>query len=167
MARGFLVLMCLCFFGIFLAVPGGLQGQQLVTEVMTGALRSMPLFEGLSDHEIEEIEKVSTLKEYPAGTKLIGKGERLDRLYLILTGRGAVRLKDRTIPFGRNFLLGEMEFVDPVPAVADVFLVSECRLVEIEYKPLDRLLRSRPQMGLAVMKNLARILSRKIQGMSQ
>jgi len=167
MTRRFVIFGSLLFLCVSLARTPLLRGQHSKTEDMTKEIQSMPLFAGLSKADIQDIQKICKLKEYPAGTALIRKGQKLDRLYLISAGRGEVRLKDRTIPFGKDSLLGEVEFVDPLPAVADVFLVSDCRLVEIEYAALDRLLRSRPKMGLTIMRNLASILSRKIQGMSR
>ena len=167
MTRRFAIFGSLFFLCVSLAWPPLLQGQPSKTEHMTKEIQSMPLLAGLSKADIQDIQKICKLKEYPGGTALIKKGQKLDRLYLILTGSGEVRLKDRSIPFGKDSLLGEVELVDPVPAVADVFLVSDCRLVEIEYAALDRLLRSRPKMGLTIMRNLASILSRKIQGMTQ
>jgi CRP/FNR family cyclic AMP-dependent transcriptional regulator len=167
MVRVIPVFVSLFLMGVFVTVFPFSYSEGAETEVMSRVLGSMPLFEGLSEKGIQDIEKIAELKEYPANTTLIRKGQRLDRLYLIISGRGEVRLKDQNIPFGRDYLLGEVEFVDPLPAVAEVFMITGCRLVEIQYAALDRLLRSRPEMGLIVMRNLARALSRKIQGMNQ
>ena len=167
MTRRFVIFGSLLFLCVSLARTPLLRGQHSKTEDMTKEIQSMPLLAGLSKADIQDIQKICKLKEYPAGTALIRKGQKLDRLYLISAGRGEVRLKDRTIPFGKDSLLGEVEFVDPLPAVADVFLVSACEVVEIKYAAFDKLLESRPHMGFTVMRNLARILSRKIQGMSR
>lgn len=166
MVRVIPVLVCLFLIGVFVTPPPFCYAKGAKTEVMSRVLGSMPLFEGLSEKEIQVIEKICKLKEYPANTTLIRKAQHLDRLYLIVTGSGEVRLKDRAIPFGEHYLLGEVEFVDPAPALADVLLVSGCRLVEIKYAAFESLLRSKPEMGLKVMRNLARIISIKLQDLS-
>lgn len=167
MVRGIPVFARLFLIGGFIALPVFSYAKGERTEVMSRVLGSMPLFEGLSDQEIRKVEEICRLKEYPSNTRLIERGQGIDRLYLIITGRGEVRLTDRTIPFGKHFLLGEVEFVDPVPAVAEVVLITGCMVIEIDYKALDGFFQSRPDVGLRVMRNLARALSRKIQGMSQ
>ncbi len=157
------ILGLLVFVGLSAASPTSGQNRQENGQSVITILSAMPLFEGLTSGEIKQVAERCELKAYSSNTALIKKGQEIDRLYLMVSGSGNILFKDRVIPFGRHILLGEVEYVDPVPAVADVVLATNSKLIEIRYAAIDSLFRSEPDLGLKVMRNLARALSRKVQ----
>jgi CRP-like cAMP-binding protein len=89
-------------------------------------------------------------------------------MFIILEGRAEVRVNHIpivTLP-GQS-LVGEIEFLDMLPASADVFLLEDTPLIELNYDALTRLMENQPRMGYVIMRKIAQIEAMRLRKSSQ
>ncbi|HEV8420453.1 MAG TPA: cyclic nucleotide-binding domain-containing protein [Actinomycetota bacterium] len=66
--------------------------EERISHSLVKALRSVPDFASLSDHELLDIVGASTNLAWPAGSTIFEKGSPSEALYIVLSGR--VRISD-------------------------------------------------------------------------
>ena len=103
---------------------------------MIDALRSAPLFAGLSDDDLERLMSGASEETRAAGSSLFEEGDEGDRACLILegelevvkkTGHREVLLAVR----GVGEVIGEMALLDAAPRMATVRAKTDVRLLSI------------------------------------
>lgn len=124
-------------------------------------LKSTALFAGLSDRQIEGVLTVAKEQRFAAGEQIIRRGEGGLGFYLVLEGRTEVRSGDEVLArLGPGEYFGEMALLlDDTPRTADVVAVEDTVCLAITQWAFRSLLAAHPDMGLAVMGELARRLS--------
>jgi CRP-like cAMP-binding protein len=124
-------------------------------------LRTVPLFTGLSDAEIDLIAKSSRRVRYPAKSVVFQEGDSGDFLLVVLQGRVKVMLLgdggQETIvsilePPG---LLGEIALLDEAPRSATVMTLANTEFLRISRAPFLELLNEHPAIARKVMSHLA------------
>src|SRR5574343_1931397 len=148
------------------ATPGGLS--LLV-------LRSLPLFSGLDEVELEKLSKVSGRRRVERGAFVVRAGESTDSLYILLTGRAKVTNHDEE---GREIILawlgpgesfGEMGLIDGSPRSANVVAVEASELLFLSKEAFQRCLQDNFQVAQKLMKTLVlrlREADRKIESLA-
>jgi signal-transduction protein with cAMP-binding, CBS, and nucleotidyltransferase domain len=127
------------------------------------AVAQVPLFRGLSAKELSQVAGVCAFKECRSGDYLIHQEGQCDYMYVLRDGKADVRVSGATVAtLEKDALIGEMSFVDQRPSVADVVMVTDSKLIQIEKAGLTRLMDSKPRLGLTVMRNIAEALSLKL-----
>ncbi|OGV72949.1 MAG: hypothetical protein A3K19_20725 [Lentisphaerae bacterium RIFOXYB12_FULL_65_16] len=127
-------------------------------------MAGMPLFAGLTDAELGVMAGVWQARPYPAGTHLITKGGSFGKVVILDQGKADVRLPNNAvIPMDTGALLGEMEYIDRLPSSADVFCTTDCVFYETDYAALDRLLQEQPKVGIAFLRNVAKIVTGRLR----
>ncbi|MCX7935737.1 MAG: cyclic nucleotide-binding domain-containing protein, partial [Planctomycetota bacterium] len=128
------------------------------------AARRAEIFQGLPEGDLYHLARIAAWREYPAGAHLIREGEKPDKLYILVEGRAEARSQGKrlgTISAGSIF--GEMGLVENTPRTADVILVADSKVIEIEIPRLERLMERHPRLGYMVQRNIAASLSRKLR----
>ncbi len=148
------------------ATPGGLS--LLV-------LRSLPLFSGLDEVELEKLSKVSGRRRVERGAFVVRAGESTDSLYILLTGRAKVTNHDEE---GREIILawlgagesfGEMGLIDGSPRSANVVASEACELLVLSKDSFQRCMQDNFQVALKLMQVLVQRLreaDRKIESLA-
>ena len=148
------------------ATPGGLS--LLV-------LRSLPLFSGLDEVELEKLSKVSGRRRVERGAFVVRAGESTDSLYILLTGRAKVTNHDEE---GREIILawlgpgesfGEMGLIDGSPRSANVVAAEACELLVLSKDSFQRCMQDNFQVALKLMQVLVQRLreaDRKIENLA-
>jgi len=138
-------------------------------------LRQIPLFSGLTDREIRQIESVSCEKSFLKDTVIISEGDETNSLYIILEGRANALSID---PNGRQIILnvfqpgdyfGEMSFIDAKPRSAAVITKEKSRLVIIKREAFLQIVSENPELMLNMMKGLVgkiRMATRQIEDLA-
>ena len=138
-------------------------------------LRQIPLFSGLTDREIRQIESVSCEKSFLKDTVIISEGDETNSLYFILEGRANALSID---PNGRQIILnvfqpgdyfGEMSFIDAKPRSAAVITKEKSRLVIIKREAFLQIVSENPELMLNMMKGLVgkiRMATRQIEDLA-
>ena len=90
----------------------------------------------------------------------------MDRMFVILEGQAEVRVNGIFVTsFPGQALVGEIEFLDKLPARADVVILKETYLIELNNAALTSLMKKQPRMGYVLMSEIARIEGVRLRAM--
>jgi signal-transduction protein with cAMP-binding, CBS, and nucleotidyltransferase domain len=131
---------------------------------LSKALGQAKLFTGLTDKERAALISAATLRLCKEGELIIEQGKPLDRMFVILEGQAEVRVNGElvaTIP--AQSLVGEIEFFDALPAIAEVIIIKETRLIELNNAALTGLMKKQPRLGYVLMSEIAKIESQRLR----
>jgi CRP-like cAMP-binding protein len=126
-------------------------------------LRDVPIFAELSVEDLEHIAAIAQEEWHPSHAEVCHEGDHGDLLYIITQGQldvvrsqnGGEELLARR---GPGEFVGEMAIIDAAPRSATLRANSDVRLLSIEGGTFNGILRERPDVALAVMRNLSRRL---------
>jgi len=77
------------------------------------ALRSVPLFQGMSDHSVESIAELAADASFAAGAILVREGDPGDSFLIIREGSATVEQGGNTVrELGSGDFLGEISLID-------------------------------------------------------
>ncbi|MFA7269201.1 MAG: cyclic nucleotide-binding domain-containing protein [Sterolibacterium sp.] len=139
------------------------------------ALRTLPMFEALSNEHLAKIAGFASLRQIPRHTTVLQAGDRTDNIYLILTGELVVQISDQE---GREVILsilnpgemfGEMGAMDDHPRSATVVSSEPCDLVVIAKGDFKRCLAENLEVSLYIIHSLIKRLrdaDRKIESLA-
>ncbi|RJQ60757.1 MAG: cyclic nucleotide-binding domain-containing protein [Desulfobacteraceae bacterium] len=131
---------------------------------LSDALVQVKLFAGLTDAERDALKSAATLRRGRAGERIIEQGKTLDRMFIVLEGRAEVRVNGKHIvTLSGQPLVGELEFLDGLPGSADLILLEETDLVELNNASLANLMEKQPRLGYVLMSEIARIEARRLR----
>ena len=125
-------------------------------------LKRSSLFAGFSDRQIADVLATAKQRQFAAGERIIRQGDEGGRgFYLIVEGHVEVRTGETVLAtFGPGDYFGEMALVLPdTPRTADVVAVADTTCLMITQWDLRALLATHPEIGLAIMGELARRLA--------
>ncbi len=134
------------------------------------ALRTLPIFDSLSDERLAPIAKAAVLRSVPRGAVVLRAGdetdEHSDSVYLVLVGSLKVLISDEQgreailSMLGVGELFGEMGVIDDHPRSASVVAVESSELVVIAKNDFKRCLAENVDVSLFIMRSLSRRLRR-------
>jgi CRP-like cAMP-binding protein len=119
-------------------------------------LEGVPLFEGLSRRHLRRIASLARTKRFAAGTRIVRAGDPGNSFYVIIDG--SVRVippTGKSVIRGAGDCFGEMSLLDGSPRSADVSAADEVFALTIGSAAFAKLLKSEPQISLALLKVLA------------
>jgi len=130
------------------------------------ALRSVPLFRALDNAAALELCNLLTVRDVPAGTALVRRGDPGDAMYLIETGRIRISLKDADghdaplaeLTSGEFF--GEMAIIDGQPRSADATVIENARLAVLSREHFQSFLNTHPDISLRILSAMTHRLRR-------
>jgi len=122
------------------------------------------LFSGLTDAEKAALKVAATLRRGRSGERIIEQGKALDRMFIILEGQAEVWVNGKHIvTLSGQPLVGEIEFFDIHTASADVILVKETDIIELNYAALTNLMENQPRIGYVLMREIAGMEARRLR----
>ncbi|NMG44556.1 cyclic nucleotide-binding domain-containing protein [Aromatoleum toluvorans] len=145
------------------------------TAVSTAALRTFPLFQGLSDDTLQAVAHSAVMRRIPRGQGVLHAGDRSDFVYFVLTGSLKVIVSDEDgrevilSILGQGELFGEMGMFGEQPRSASVVAVTPADLVLIAKHDFRRILQDNFEVAWRIMCNLAdrlRNADRKIESLA-
>lgn len=132
----------------------------------SSALKHVPLFSCLQDHEIEAIAAVATIRHVSEETTVLKVDEEGDSLFVILSGRVSVTMHSDE---GREVILsiltdgdffGEMSLLDGQPRSATVMTTQPTELLVLRRNDFLQCLARYPQIASRLLSLLAHRLRR-------
>jgi CRP-like cAMP-binding protein len=119
-------------------------------------LRTVPLFGGLRDRELERISALADIIDLDADRTIMTQGERGAEMFVLVTGNARVErdgasLGDR----GPGAVLGEIALLDGGPRTATVTLTEPSRLLVLARREFQSLLDEFPEVRLQVLETVA------------
>lgn len=139
------------------------------------ALRTFPMFRGLSDTDLDPIARVAIMRRSGRGATVVRAGDKTDFVYLVLSGSLKVLVSDEEgrevilSILGPGELFGEMGVLDENPRSATVVSVVPSDLVVIAKSDFKRVLQENFDVALFIMQNLVqrlRTADRKIESLA-
>ncbi len=110
---------------------------------------------------IEHFQNARDTVSLAPGQTLFSEGQRAEAMYVLLEGTASVLLGETPVELAEpGALLGEMALIDDSKRSATVVARSECRLVSINARQFDLLIREEPAFARQVMKAMAERLRR-------
>lgn len=137
-------------------------------------LESIELFRGLPPEALDAIYRVAVPAFAYAGQTVIEEGETARHVYLLLVGRVRIQIESIT-PFievgitklGAGEVLGEMALLGEEPRSATVVAIEPCEFARIPAAELQRLIDRRPDWGVILLRNLNKIMGRRLRMMNR
>jgi CRP-like cAMP-binding protein len=124
-------------------------------------LKKSPLFSGLDDREMSEIETISASKRYPKGTLIFSEDEEAKGFFVVISGRVKIY---KLSPEGKEQIL---HIISPGQTFAEAALFDGCtypafaeslaetRVLYFPRKSFVNLIRKNPQMSLNMIASLS------------
>lgn len=133
---------------------------------MKTVLAEVPLFEGFTEEQLDQVLRVAIRRKLPKGTYLFREGEDADAMYVLLEGRTRSLTSDNQ---GKEFVFkigepvdvfGEISLIDGEPRGWTTQVEEDAEVLMISRQDFVRMLQETPGMKDLVIKNLARIVRR-------
>ena len=126
------------------------------------ALQNIPLFEGLTDAQLQMFARVAVRRSFPRNKTIVYGGDSSDDQSLFIIIRGSVKVLSRDnegreviLSFiGEGECIGEMALIDGKPRSADVVAFDNCELLEISREDFTHTLMENPELCLSIMRSL-------------
>ena len=138
-------------------------------------IENIPLFSGLADETLAEIEQHGSIKTYKKHAFVINEGDETDSLYVILSGSVKVFISGED---GREAVLnrqgpgeyfGEMALIDRQPRAASVMTLEPSRFMIISRSDFMRCLSRNPEIALNLIEPMThriRMLSKNVSSLA-
>jgi CRP/FNR family transcriptional regulator, cyclic AMP receptor protein len=145
------------------------------TAVSTIALKTFPLFQGLSDEILAAVAHCAMMRRFPRGQAVVLAGDRSDFVYFVLTGSLKVVVSDEDgrevilSILGQGELFGEMAIFGEQPRSASVVAVTPSDLIMIPKQDFRQIMKDNFDVAWRIMCNLAerlRTADRKIESLA-
>jgi CRP/FNR family cyclic AMP-dependent transcriptional regulator len=118
-------------------------------------LRSIPLFQGMTDTAVEAIAGLTEEASYPSGSELTREGDPGESFIVIVAGRAAVQIGTRTVrELGAGDYLGEISLIDGRPRTATVTALEPITALIVPRTGFERLINDYPSVRLDVLNAL-------------
>ena len=134
------------------------------TKELAEVLKKVPLFRGLSPTQIRLILSQCTSKQFEAGENVCASGRPSDEMYILLAGKLAILAEDnvRVAVIDPVTTVGEMGAITGQPRSATVEAVKPSRILIIQKKKLDIILRGQRDLRAKLYENVIIMLSEKL-----
>ena len=127
----------------------------------TPLLRSISLFEGLSEEDLQELGRSLEPRRFPAGTMIFDQGDTGSAMYIVqsgdinihLPGEGSRRISLKDIARGEYF--GELALFDEMPRSASALATTHAVLLELQRDTLESFLERRPKVAMAILRTMS------------
>jgi hypothetical protein len=122
-------------------------------------LGKVPLFAELSPWDLNGVAQAAEENLYPDGELIAAQGEPGGEMHVVVTGEIEVRIThsdDRLMLARRRSgeVVGEMSVITGQPRMASLVAVGDVRTLSIDRARFERVLAERPEVSLAVMRQL-------------
>jgi CRP/FNR family transcriptional regulator, cyclic AMP receptor protein len=128
-------------------------------------LRSIPVFEGLSERDLRAMERILHRRSYSAGEPVFRAGDPGLGMYIIEEGSVSILLEEEgheLARLGSGEFFGEMSLFSDDPRAATAVTLEETKLFGFFEPDLAGLLQRHPRIGVHVLTRFARILSLRL-----
>src|SRR5579859_533724 len=115
-------------------------------------LKNVPLFEDLSQRQLDAIARHADEVEVPAGRVLMKQGEVGQEMLVILEGGARVERNGKVVShLGPGDVVGEMSLIDGKPRNATVIAEEPCRCLIMMRREFTPLLHSVPGLSTKLL----------------
>ena len=127
----------------------------------TPLLRSISMFEGLSDDDLSALAETLETREFAAGSTIFEQGAAGDSMFIIaggdvniyLAGEGSRRISLKDL--GRGEYFGELALFDAKPRSAGALATTTAQLLELRRVTLETYLENRPRAAMVLLRTMS------------
>jgi len=139
------------------------------TAALEDFICNVPLFHGLNRGEIATMASHMERLHLESGETLFNQWDRADCVYFVEEGALDVLTKSgpetytsiATLHRGRS--IGEMSLIDNFPRSATVKAKSDAEVVRLSRKKFDQLMKRHADIGINILKGLARLMAQNLK----
>jgi uncharacterized membrane protein len=127
----------------------------------TPLLRSIPMFDGLAEDDLEALANAVEMRTFRAGTEIFAYGDIGQAMYIVASGdiniflpgeeSRRVSLKDIT----RGEFFGELALFDEKPRSASALATTDTVLYELKRATLGAFLEKHPRAAMAILRTMS------------
>jgi CPA2 family monovalent cation:H+ antiporter-2 len=114
----------------------------------------MPLFAGVTEHDLQSILKMGEIRSYQPGQAVVERGEVGDSLFIVLRGTAGVEVAGDSHDLAQGDFFGEMALMAGKERTATVTAKEDFKALRIGADDFQRFLLQHPQVGLSMLKGL-------------
>ncbi len=134
--------------------------------------KTIPLFAGLRPAQARMVILMGEIKRFARGEPIVRMGEEGNEMYVIIQGRTEVWVdsvagRRQIAEHKRGDVFGEMGLIRRVQRTADVVAGGEVEVLAVDQRFLDRIQRRYPRIASKVFLNLTRIVSDRLERMTE
>jgi predicted RND superfamily exporter protein len=134
--------------------------------------RTIPLFAGLRPNEARIAVLMGQIKRFAPGEIIVRQGDMGSEMYVIIQGHtqvfaGTGGERKYILDLQRGEVFGEMALVRHSRRTADVVASDPVEVLAVDQRFLERLQRRYPRIASKVLLNLTRIVSDRLQSMTE
>lgn len=119
-------------------------------------MRSVPLFRGLTDTELERVSALADIVELPKDRVILTQGQNGWEMFVLVTGSARVERDGQSLgERGPGEVLGEIALLDGGPRTATVTLSKASRLLVLARREFQTLLDEFPEIRLRILETVA------------
>lgn len=135
-------------------------------------LRDTDVFAGLSNHDLEQIAKICSLRTYQAGERCAVQGETTDELGIVNEGKVAIETRIEVAPYTHTLTIATLTrgnvfawsaLVEPHILTASARCIGKSQIICVKATDLQRIFKESPSVERVVMKNLATVISSSLR----
>ncbi len=136
-------------------------------------LRTINIFEDLSEKQLEKIFNLAHIKLFPANTVILEEGKLGGALFIIVKGRIRVTKKVEgkeakiITSLGAQSIFGEMSLFDNLPYSANVIALDETRCMVINKDRFDEMLQQDLPLAYKLLTQIITILSQRLRNTNE
>jgi predicted RND superfamily exporter protein len=132
---------------------------------------TIPLFSGLRPAQARIVVLMGEIKKFEPEEHIVRRGERGDHMFVIIEGTAEVWAgggdeRRRIVAHQRGDVFGEMGLIRHAERSADVVALSNVEVLAVDNRFLRRIQKRYPRIAAKVFLNLSRILSDRLQRMT-
>jgi CRP/FNR family cyclic AMP-dependent transcriptional regulator len=134
------------------------------TTVSTSVLKSVPMFAAFREDQLRALVTVVMRRSAPRGSVIMAEGDRVDSLYIVISGRLKVMMGEADGKevilgiLGPGEIFGEMGLIDDGPRSAGVVAIEPCELMVVTKSDFKRCMVESFDTAMTVMRVLVRRL---------
>ncbi len=134
------------------------------TAVSTKVLKSVPMFAAFREDQLRSLLTVVMRRNAPRGAVIMAEGDRVDSLYVVMSGRLKVMMGEADGKevilgiLGPGEIFGEMGLIDDGPRSASVVAIEPCELLVVTKADFKRCMVESFDTAMTVMRVLVRRL---------
>jgi CRP-like cAMP-binding protein len=118
-------------------------------------LRKAPLFADLPPQDLEPVAGIAEEHTFADGDVIAEQGDPGDAMHIIVTGEVHVSAGGRTLAVrSAGDVIGEMAVITSHPRMASLVAHGAVRVLSIERRAFESIMRERPETALGVMRVL-------------
>jgi len=129
----------------------------------------VPQFDQLTTEELDVLAKHVFRQKAAKGTVLCKEGNQGDSLFFIISG--IIEIKKESIDgrqtvlarFNKGASVGEMSLIENSPRSATAVVIEDSELLILTTDNFERLVDSSPQVGIKILRNIAKSLSVRLR----